>query len=838
MEHVTLAIDGTRVTTPKGTNVLRAALGAGIYIPALCAHPDLPPSTSKKPVDTVYRGEAPIRNEAPEKSFEGCGLCVVEIQGTSELVQSCSTVAAEGMVVTTNSPRINERRRDKFAAMIATHPHFCVVCDQKEGCSPFENVCQNNVTVLERCCAKRGVCEIDKLAALIGIKPGTPRYSFRNLPILKDEPLIDRDYNLCINCTRCVRVCQDVRGIGVYGFVYRNGEALVGTVAPTLRESGCKFCGACVEVCPTGALMDRGVKKAEREAALIPCKNTCPAGIDVPRYVRLIGLGKEVEAVGVVREKVPFPNVLGNVCFHPCESKCRRGQLDAPIFICSLKRFAAENDKGLWRQNSSVAPSTGKKVAVVGAGPAGLTAAYYLAKKGHSVTVFEALAEPGGMMRVGIPEYRLPRAVLASEIDEIMKIGVEIKTNARVQSADDLLNRGYQALILATGAHKGQKLGVPGDDSPKVMECVNLLREVSLGRKVKIGQKVAVVGGGNAAVDAARVALRLGAREVDMIYRRTRAEMPAAAEEIAGAMEEGIRITFLAAPSNITVTNGGVGLECLKMQLGEPDASGRRRPEPVPGSEYSSEYDTIIAAIGQTPEIPPGFGVETLRGNTIKVNSDTFEAKPGVFAAGDAVSGPASVIEAIAAGRRTAASVDKFLGGAGDIGETLIAKEKPSPYLGKEDGFAVRQRVPMPHLPASERAHGFARVDLGFNRDLASKEALRCLQCDLRFQLSAVTMPPEQWLEFNSARVAAVPAANGVFKLLDADKKIIYINGVANLRERLEELLGLAADEPCLAKARYFLFEESYMYTMRESEFMQAFLKEHGNMPECNMEVF
>jgi NADPH-dependent glutamate synthase beta subunit-like oxidoreductase/Pyruvate/2-oxoacid:ferredoxin oxidoreductase delta subunit len=838
MEQVNLTIDGTKVTANKGATVLEAALAAGIYIPALCAHPDLPAAIGRKPAVLIFRGKESIKNDAPDKEFDGCGLCVVEIGGMPGLSKSCATIATEGMVVVTNSPKIQEHRRDRFSAIISTHPHYCITCDQKEGCSPFEDVCQRNVTVLERCCPKRGACEIDKLTPLIGIKEGTPRYTFKNLPILKDEPLIDRDYNLCINCTRCVRVCQDVRGIGVYGFVYRNGEALVGTLAPTLKESGCKFCGACVEVCPTGALMDRGVEKAEREAALVPCKNTCPAAIDVPRYVRLIGLGKPAEALAVIREKVPFPNVLGNVCFHPCEAKCRRGQLDEPVSICTLKRFAAENDKGVWQQNSRIAPATGKKVAVVGAGPAGLTVAYYLAKKGHAVIVFEALPEPGGMMRVGIPEYRLPKNILAAEMDEIRKAGVEIKTNSKVESVDELLKQGYNAVVLALGAHRGHKLGIPGDDSPQVIECVNFLREVNLGKKINVGSRVAVIGGGNAAVDAARVALRLGAKEVEIVYRRTKAEMPAATEEIEGAIEEGVKITYLAAPSKVITADGKVKLECLKMQLGETDDSGRRRPEPIPGSGYTKEYDTVIAAIGQMPDVPAGFGVEMARGNTIKVNWDTLEAKPGVFAAGDAVSGPTSVIEAIAAGRKAATSVDRFLGGNGNIAETLIPHEKANPYLGKEEGFADRKRVAVPHLKAAERIGNFSRIALGFNADLALKEARRCLQCDLRFQISAVTLPPEKWLEFNATSVAAVPKVSGVLQLLDADKKVIYINGVQDLHQRLEELLGLAADEPSLANAKYFLYEENYMYTLRESELMQSYLKEHGSMPACNMEIF
>jgi NADH-quinone oxidoreductase subunit F len=315
-----------------------------------------------------------------------------------------------------------------------------------------------------------------------------------------------------------------------------------------------------------------------------PCSHTCPAGVDAPRYIRFIAQGKPAEAVAVVREKIPFPSVCGYVCIHPCEAKCRRAQLDEAIGIRVLKRFAVDHDTGLWKLNSKVAPATGKRVAIVGSGPAGLTAAYYLAKQGHSVTVFEALPEPGGMMRVGIPDYRLPKDILRAEIKEIENIGVEIRTNTSVDSLDELFQDGYNAIFLAIGAHQGIKIGVKGEDSPKVMDCVSFLRDVSLGRGVKLGSRVAVIGGGNAAIDSARTALRLGAKEVTIVYRRTRGEMPASAEEIEGAISEGVKIEFLAAPSRVISRNGMVELECLRMRLGAVDASGRPAPEPIEGS--------------------------------------------------------------------------------------------------------------------------------------------------------------------------------------------------------------------------------------------------------------
>ena len=507
MAKIKLTIDNKEVEVEKGKTVLQAAQGAGIYIPALCAHPDLPPAPGLKAANAIYLGGKPYHSSGPVMEFQGCRLCVVEVEGTKELPTSCNLPAAEGMVIHTNTPRVQELRRQNLKVILLKHPHACLTCKQREGCSPFES-CPNSIPVKERCCSKLGYCELQAVVEFIGLKESIPRYIFKDLPIKKDEPLFTQDYNLCIGCTRCVRACKDLRGIGALGFISRDGEVIAGPIASSLRESGCKFCGACVEVCPTGALLDLNIKRAEREAALVPCSNACPAGIDVPRYVRLTAEGKFAEAAAVVNEKVPFPRVLGRVCLHPCEGVCRRGQLNQPIAICALKRFVAEQDTSLWQTKTKKAGPTGKKVAVVGSGPTGLTAAYYLAKLGHSVTVFESLPEPGGMMRVGMPGYRLPREVLDSEIEGIKSVGVEIKTNSKVESLDRLKQQGFNAIFLAIGAHRGMKLGIRGEDAKGVDNGISFLRKVSTGEETKIGRKVAVIGGGNVAIDAARTAVR------------------------------------------------------------------------------------------------------------------------------------------------------------------------------------------------------------------------------------------------------------------------------------------------------------------------------------------
>ncbi|MBU4427485.1 MAG: FAD-dependent oxidoreductase, partial [Proteobacteria bacterium] len=532
-------------------------------------------------------------------------------------------------------------------------------------------------------------------------------------------------FRACEQCGCCSSACPitGVNGFNVRRIIRHIELDLIDEIADTPFPWSCTTCGRCEEVCPNGiAILDiirplRSMSPGELVPDWPPCTRACPAGIDIPGYIRLIAEGKLDEACALIMEKVPFPGILGRVCMHPCEDACRRTEVfNQPISICALKRYAADKAGNVFERASKIKESTGHKVAVIGAGPAGLTAAFYLRKKGHGVTVFEALPEPGGMMRFGIPDYRLPKDILRAEIKEIEDIGVEIRTNTKAHSIQRLFEEGFNAVFLAIGAHQGLRIGVDGEDSPGVIEGVTFLRDVSLGKKVEVGSRVAVIGGGNAAIDSARTALRLGAKEVTVIYRRTQAEMPASPEEIDGATAEGVEIHYLSAPSRIVSQDGKVELECIRMKLGAVDASGRRRPEPIKDTEFTMGFDTIITAIGQRPEIPSQFDLAVGREDVAQADPNTLAtSREGVFAGGDLISGPASVIEAIAAGRKAAGSIDKFLGGDGDIEESIAVRPDTEAYNGKrESGFADLKRVETPAIPLSERHGGFTEVDLCF----------------------------------------------------------------------------------------------------------------------------
>jgi formate dehydrogenase (NADP+) beta subunit len=419
-------------------------------------------------------------------------------------------------------------------------------------------------------------------------------------------------------------------------------------------------------------------KNVSKECLVVPpCREACPAGIDVPRYIRRIKEGNYDEALAVIRERIPFPSICGYACFAPCEAVCGNRQYGDPIAIRELKKVAAEKGGDGWRKNFTKTADTGKRVAVVGSGPGGLSAAYYLAALGHRVTVFESLEGPGGMMRVGIPEYRLPRAVLDSEIEIVKETGVEIKTGCRVESADKLLADGFDSVFLACGTFEGLELGIPGEDLDRVKDGISFLHRISRGESADTGKRVVVIGGGNTAIDAARSAIRQGAEDVLMVYRRSRVEMPASLEEIEAALEEGVKLELLTTPVKVAQKGDSIEMTFVRMALGKPDESGRATPIPVEDSEFALEFDTAIVAIGQIPEKIENIGVCLSDRGLIKADEKSLSTdKAGVFAGGDVVTGPASIIDAIAHGRKAAASIDRFLGGDGYIDQELATAEE------------------------------------------------------------------------------------------------------------------------------------------------------------------
>lgn len=576
VKTVNIKLNGKSLSFPEGTMILQAAESAGIKIPSLCHDPRLDP-------------------------FASCWICVVEVKGARGLVPACSTLAAEGMEITTDSPSIRQARKLCLELLLSDHQGDCIA----------------------------------------------------------------------------------------------------------------------------------------------PCQKACPAGIDIQGYIALISREDELGAVKLIKEKNPLPSTCGRICPRFCEEECRRNLVDEPVAINLLKRYAADSlrEKKI-KYTAEPAPPTLKKVAIVGGGPAGLSAAYYLRVMGHEVTFFEAAKRLGGMLLWGIPEYRLPKAVLDEEIAEILNLGIEVRYGTALGkdfTIDDLLLQGYDSVLVAVGAQLSRKMGCEGEDLPGVLSGIAFLAEVAAGKDIKVGPRVAVVGGGNTAVDAARTALRLGAERILIIYRRSRDEMPANSEEIQEAEKEGVELFLLANPTRILSCNGKIEkMELIRMRLGEPDQSGRRRPEPIVGSEEILEVDTVIAAIGQYQDLSwtsqEGLSVKADRHGNISVDPATMQTDlPGVFAAGDAVSGAATVIEAIAGGRKAALQIDRFLQGLPlealpekfNISKGALNELNPLDF----EEYAPIPRSPIPSLDLKERAGNFRETELGLTRDLALSESSRCLSC-------------------------------------------------------------------------------------------------------------
>lgn len=696
---VTIEIDGRQLTVPEGMNLLEAALQNGIYIPHLCHHPDLP-------------------------DLGSCRLCIVEVEGMEGVQPSCKLKASEGMKVITDSPRIHSLRKLAMELLLAAHPEDCSTCP------------------------KYGRCELQTLIQYMGVSATRMSARIKGFAQNDKNPLLIHDMNRCVLCGRCVRACGDLRGVGVLQYNKKELETYVGTLHDKLlTDADCRFCGACAEVCPTGTIRDLvEFTPVEKKDTLIPCQATCPAHTDVPRYVRLAKEGRWEEALAVVHERLPFPECLGRVCAHPCESNCRRGEVNEPVSIRNIKRYAAEHAGGeLWKKNSKHLPATGKRVCVVGGGPAGMTAAYYLAKQGHSVTLKEAYPTLGGQMAYGIPSYRLPRVVVAKEAAYLNDVGVSVETGCRV-SDFKALSAEYDAVLLALGTHQGVRLPMEGSELPGVLLNSDFLRDASMGVETGMGKRVIVLGGGNVAFDCARTARRLGAEEIHLACLEAREKMTADEEEIEQAQEEGIQIhpayTFEAilGPDRVS------GVRFCNVKSFTFDENRRAVIEKEENSEHVIEADTVIFAVGQRTQISPEAGLELGRGNSIAVHPGSLcTSVPGIYACGDAVYGTRTVIQAVADGRDAASEIDKALGGSGDISEVLAPVEMSDAFLGRIEGFGHQARQPEVVRDAALRENNFDAVSFGLADVGVRQEAGRCLQCDLRFTIT----PPRIWSDYD-----------------------------------------------------------------------------------------
>lgn len=548
----------------------------------------------------------------------------------------------------------------------------------------------------------------------------------------------------CIGLGDCIRSCQfDAIHMGSDGY-------------PVVDEFKCVGCGACEKVCPKSILTVRTMSQRllhfnEEDDALAPCRQTCPAEIDIPKYIACIRDGDYEGAVNTIRERNPLLLTCGRVCPHPCEDYCRRGIEDEPVSINQLKRFAADYEmKSGTRLPVACAPDTDKKVAVIGGGPAGLTCAFFLRRLGHAVTIFDMMPKLGGMVRYGIPEYRLPKEVLQWEIDGILNLGIEYKTNVRLGvdfSIASLVSDGFDAIFLGVGAWRDYSLRVEGEDLKGCYTGIDFLTRFARNQQaaepenhIPIGRKCAVIGGGNTAIDCVRTLVRLGAEEVSIVYRRTRKEMPANEVEIVAAEHEGVQFHFLAAPTRVVGNEQGhvTHLEFQKMKLGEPDASGRRRPVPIEGSETLMEVDMLITAIGQGPDvsfIDEDSRVDELkvtRWNTIDADPEILQSNiPYIFTAGDAFTGASLVVEAIGGGRRAARAIHRYLTGQAvePVPNSLRKKHIPESLFEHVNGVKKKKRAEMPELPVPERIKSFAEADLVLKEETALAESRRCLDC-------------------------------------------------------------------------------------------------------------
>jgi len=706
---ITFSVDGKTVRATEGQSILDAALGAGIYIPHLCAHPDLAPQGA-------------------------CGLCCVQLE-SGEVVKSCMAAPEEGMLVTTNTGELMRMRRISMELMLAGHPDDCTSC---------------------RSYLK---CELQALMQYLTVTASRMHPVLKkNTQLNNKNPLIIRDMQRCVQCGRCVRVCRDVRGVGVLDFRKKGGEVYIGTEDDrSLAEAGCRFCSACVEVCPTGALLDReGVfdETVPRAQALVPCQNGCPAHVDIPRYLRSIAAGDVETANAVIRETLTFPGTLGAVCSHRCETDCKRDRLNEAVSICRLKGYAVREAGEDWKARRTIKKDTGKTVAVVGAGPTGLTAAYYLRKQGHAVTVFEAREEAGGQLRFALPEFRLPKDLVKKEIADLLEIGIEIRYCAPVEDPMALAAE-YDAVLLAVGCTDGVKLPIPGADAQGVCTALQFMGAVNRCEHPAVGRRCFVIGGGSVGFDTARTLIRMGAESVSLACVEDARSMKASADEISRAEEEGVRVypgkNFL----RIAEENGrAVGVQVNDIEEFAFDANGCLRLTTVEGSEQLFPADMVVFAVGQrTAAFSPDAELERGRANSLvleRQGSHRVKGCGNLFAAGDAATGMRFVIDAIAGGRSAAGEIDIFLGGDGNISEALTGPTAPDGMLGLQEGFAGRSRETVALRDVRERIRDMLPAEEAMTCYDACCEAGRCLQCDLRKAIHT----PEKWTAFSGRQEA------------------------------------------------------------------------------------
>jgi len=696
-------IDGLPIEARSNQTVLDAALEANIYIPHLCTHPNLP-----------VIGE--------------CGLCVAEING--ELRKTCETLVEEGMIVNLKSPKAQHQRNVALEFMLASHPHDC------SSCKAYLK------------------CELQAITQYTDVTHSRLRTIHRTTTnINTNNPLIVREMERCVLCGRCVRACQDLRGVGILQYNKKNGETYIGTANDVpLADAGCMFCGACIEVCPTGALQDvLGVFRTDipRVQALVPCSAECPAHIDIPAYIRAIREGRPGDAVAIIREKVPFPLVLGHICNHLCETGCKRGNINDPMGIRNLKRYAVEHDEEqAWKAKGFMKERTGKRVAVVGSGPCGLTAAYYLNKLGHDVTVLEKRPQLGGPMTSGIPAYRLPLEDVMEEIQYILDSGVKAEVNCTVTDVA-ALKKDYDAVLVAVGVSKGKKLPLPGADFKQVYTAMDVLADNRANKDMSyLGDTVCVIGAGSVGYDVARSLVRKG-MTVNLACLEQADKILADMDDQTEGAEEGINLlpgrSFEAiegTPDKVT------GLRIHTVLSSTYDrATGKVTEVVEEGSQTVVPCDSVVFATGQHTGLQEfdNFGIE-LNERGFPVLDGFNTSMEGVFAAGDAITGISFVIKAIQQGRLVTAAIDRYLGGDGEIAETLCERSA-DPHIGRIEGFGKLERVEQTLRAADERVKDELDVYHTYSCDQAKCEAERCLQCDLRLQFTPVKL----WSEYGGA---------------------------------------------------------------------------------------